>query len=235
MGMTLAGLFGCLYAPMDGLWGWAIVLGLGQGGTFSLALTLIVLRSRDAHVAANLSGMAQGIGYTVASMGPLAVGLVHEVTGGWSALGWIFAVIGLGAIIAGLGAGRCEISSMCKARKSEAIVFLLMQIIVHAFLTRTDPAMSQDHQALITRFYQAFQQLGCEAMAECYTDRRAVQRPGVRRTARARCCGDMWRMLTSRAKDFSLTFDQVQVTQQRGSAHWVATYVFSQTGAHGGQ
>ena len=104
--MTLAGLFGCLYAPIDGLWGWAIVLGLGQGGTFSLALTMIVLRSRDAHVAANLSGMAQGIGYTVASMGPLAVGVVHEVTGGWSAVGWIFAVIGLGAIVAGLGAGR---------------------------------------------------------------------------------------------------------------------------------
>ena len=106
MGMTLAGLFGCLYAPIDGLWGWAIVLGLGQGGTFSLALTMIVLRSRDAHVAANLSGMAQGIGYTVASMGPLAVGVVHEVTGGWNAVGWIFAVIGLGAIVAGLGAGR---------------------------------------------------------------------------------------------------------------------------------
>ena len=106
MGMTLAGLFGCLYAPIEGLWGWAIVLGLGQGGTFSLALTMIVLRSRDAHVAASLSGMAQGIGYTVASMGPLAVGVVHEMTGGWSAVGWIFAVIGLGAIAAGLGAGR---------------------------------------------------------------------------------------------------------------------------------
>lgn len=108
MSMTLAGLFGCLYAPLDGLWGWAIVLGLGQGGTFSLALTLIVLRSRDAHVAANLSGMAQGIGYTVASMGPFAVGLVHEVTGGWEALGWIFAVIGAGAMVAGLGAGRAR-------------------------------------------------------------------------------------------------------------------------------
>ncbi|MBF6026418.1 CynX/NimT family MFS transporter [Pseudomonas sp. P115] len=108
MVLTLGGLFGCLYAPIDGLWGWAILLGLGQGGTFSLALTLIVLRSRDAHVAANLSSMAQGIGYTLASLGPLAVGLIHDWTGGWAATGWVFAVIGLGAIAAGLGAGRAK-------------------------------------------------------------------------------------------------------------------------------
>ncbi|MEO8490205.1 CynX/NimT family MFS transporter [Pseudomonas sp.] len=106
MVLTLGGLFGCLYAPLEGLWGWAILLGLGQGGTFSLALTLIVLRSRDAHVAANLSGMAQGIGYTLASLGPLAVGVLHDWTGGWGATGWVFGVIGLGAIVAGLGAGR---------------------------------------------------------------------------------------------------------------------------------
>ncbi|WP_050590432.1 CynX/NimT family MFS transporter [Pseudomonas sp. URIL14HWK12:I7] len=104
--MVLGGLFGCLYAPLDGLWGWAILLGLGQGGSFSLALTLIVLRSRDAHVAANLSSMAQGFGYTLASLGPFAVGVVHDLTGGWNALGWIFGLVGLGAIIAGIGAGR---------------------------------------------------------------------------------------------------------------------------------
>ena len=106
MVLTLGGLFGCLYAPIEGLWGWAILLGLGQGGTFSLALTLIVLRSRDSHVAANLSGMAQGVGYTLASLGPLAVGVLHDWTGGWGATGWVFGVIGLGAIVAGLGAGR---------------------------------------------------------------------------------------------------------------------------------
>jgi CP family cyanate transporter-like MFS transporter len=39
-------------------------------------------------------------------MGPFAVGIVHDVTGGWSAVGWIFAVIGVAATIAGLGAGR---------------------------------------------------------------------------------------------------------------------------------
>jgi CP family cyanate transporter-like MFS transporter len=104
--LTLSGLFGCLYAPLNQLWGWAIVLGLGQGGTFSLALTLIVLRSRDSHVAANLSSMAQAIGYTLASLGPFAVGVVHDWTGNWSSIGWIFAVIGMAAMVAGMGAGR---------------------------------------------------------------------------------------------------------------------------------
>jgi len=106
MVMALGGLFGCLYAPIGGLWGWALLLGLGQGATFALALTLIVLRSRDAHVAANLSGMAQGFGYTLASLGPFAVGVIHDLTGGWNALGWIFGLIGLAAIVAGIGAGR---------------------------------------------------------------------------------------------------------------------------------
>ncbi|MDG9882073.1 CynX/NimT family MFS transporter [Pseudomonas sp. GD04058] len=106
--LTLVGLFGCLYAPLGGLWGWAVVLGIGQGGTFALALTLIVLRSRDAHVAAHLSSMAQGVGYTLASAGPFAVGLVHDLSGGWNAVGWIFAVIGTGAIGFGVLAGRAR-------------------------------------------------------------------------------------------------------------------------------
>lgn len=108
MALSLAGLFGLLYAPLSGIWMWAAVLGIGQGGVFAVALTLIVLRSRDAHVAGNLSSMAQGIGYTVASMGPLAVGLVHDYTGGWDAVGWVFAFIGLAATIAGMGAGRAR-------------------------------------------------------------------------------------------------------------------------------
>ena len=90
--------------------------------------------------------------------------------------------------------------------------------------------MSQDHQALITRFYQAFQQLDAQGMAACYTDDVVFSDP-VFGQLRGKDAADMWHMLTSRAKDFSLTFDQVQADGQRGSAHWVATYVFSQTGA----
>lgn len=104
--LTLAGLMGCLYAPTDNLLPWAILLGLGQGGTFSMALSLIVLRSPDAAIAARLSGMAQGIGYALASLGPLLLGLVHDLTHDWRGAGWLFAAIILAALLAGIGAGR---------------------------------------------------------------------------------------------------------------------------------
>ena len=90
--------------------------------------------------------------------------------------------------------------------------------------------MSQDHQAVSPRFYQAFQRLDAQAMADCYTADVVFSDP-VFGELRGHNAADMWRMLTSRAKDFSLTFDQVQADGQRGSAHWVATYVFGQTGA----
>lgn len=106
LALTLSGLFGCLYAPTGSLMVWAVILGLGQGGTFSMALSLIVLRSPDAATAARLSGMAQGIGYTLASLGPLLLGLIHEVTHSWRASGWLFAGIVASALLAGLGAGR---------------------------------------------------------------------------------------------------------------------------------
>lgn len=104
--LTLAGLMGCLYAPTDSLLPWAVILGLGQGGTFSMALSLIVLRAPDATTAARLSGMAQGFGYALASLGPLLLGLVHDLTHDWSDAGWLFGGIILAALLAGLGAGR---------------------------------------------------------------------------------------------------------------------------------
>lgn len=104
--LTLIGLMGCLFAPIGGVWLWAAVLGLGQGGAFAIALTLIVLRSRDSHVAAHLSSMAQSVGYSLASMGPLAVGLLHDRTGGWNAAGGLFIAISIATALAALGAGR---------------------------------------------------------------------------------------------------------------------------------
>ncbi len=62
--------------------------------------------------------------------------------------------------------------------------------------------MSDIHSALITRFYQAFQRLDAEAMAACYTDDVVFSDPAFGEL-HGRDASDMWRMLTTRAKDFS--------------------------------
>lgn len=88
---------------------------------------------------------------------------------------------------------------------------------------------SQVNSALISRFYEAFQRLDAEAMADCYSDDVLFSDP-VFGTLRGQQARDMWRMLTARAQNFSVVFDQVRADDQSGSAHWVATYLFSQTG-----
>lgn len=78
---------------------------------------------------------------------------------------------------------------------------------------------------LITRLYTAFQALDGESMAACYSPEATFSDP-VFTDLRGQQVGDMWRMLCSSAKDFSLTFDSVT----DNSAHWVAAYTFTGTG-----
>ncbi len=106
MALTMAGIAGCIYDDASRMWFWIVVLGLGQGGTFSMALTLLAVRARTPAIAARLSGMAQGLGYTLAALGPLFVGILHDITDGWGIVGLFLLLIGAGATIAGLGAGR---------------------------------------------------------------------------------------------------------------------------------
>jgi CP family cyanate transporter-like MFS transporter len=104
--LSLVGFAGCVYADIGMTWLWGIVLGLGQGGAFSIALMLLVLRAPNTAVAASLSGMAQGVGYTGAALGPLAFGLLHDASHGWNSATVLFTVIGVAALTAGLASGR---------------------------------------------------------------------------------------------------------------------------------
>jgi CP family cyanate transporter-like MFS transporter len=107
--LTLAAMLACMFAPLGGIWVWAVALGIAQGGTFSLGLTLIVMRSPDARTAAQLSGMAQGVGYLVAAAcGPLLVGLLRAWTGSFHASAVLFVVIGIALVAAAFGAGRAR-------------------------------------------------------------------------------------------------------------------------------
>ena len=104
--LTAASFVALLTAPLAWQWALAAVLGLAQGAAFSLAILLIMLRAGDSEAAARLSGMAQGVGYTVAAIGPLLVGVLHDRSGGWGGAGWLFAVAGAAAAAAGTLAGR---------------------------------------------------------------------------------------------------------------------------------
>ena len=107
MGFGLIGLLGYLFAPMGTMWLCSIVLGIGQGGAFAIALTMIAQRGGNPETAARLSGMTQSVGYVMGALaGPLAVGLVHDAFGGWPPVAILFTVITLGAAICALGAGR---------------------------------------------------------------------------------------------------------------------------------
>lgn len=81
---SVAGLLGVLAAGPDAALVCAVLLGLGQGGQLSLALTLVNLRANDAASAADLSTMAQSIGYLIAALGPILIGVLRDATNSWT-------------------------------------------------------------------------------------------------------------------------------------------------------
>ncbi|MFE8887101.1 CynX/NimT family MFS transporter [Pseudarthrobacter enclensis] len=104
--MTGGGFALSIFGPLDLVWVWAGLLGLGQGSLTAVALTMIMLRTRDGHTAAHLSGMMQGVGYGLGSTGTLLVGQLHQATGSFTAAGVLFLVVGLLAAVFGYRAGR---------------------------------------------------------------------------------------------------------------------------------
>lgn len=104
--MTGGGFALSIFGPLDLIWVWTGLLGLGQGSLTAVALTMIMLRTRDGHTAAHLSGMMQGVGYGLGSTGTLMVGQLHQATGSFTAAGVLFLVVGSLAAVFGYRAGR---------------------------------------------------------------------------------------------------------------------------------
>lgn len=99
------GVLGLLLAPTTATLVWVLLLGLGMS-VFSLALTVLALRAGSGEDTVRLSGMAQGIGYLVASAGPLAFGLLHDLTGGWAGSLILLLVAVVAQTVVGALAGR---------------------------------------------------------------------------------------------------------------------------------
>jgi len=104
--VTLVGYGGLLLAPAGAPALWAILIGFGQGASFPLALTMIVLRSGSAQLTSALSTHVQGGGYLLAAAGPFLVGALHDATGSWTASIVLLMVALVPQVLTGVGAGR---------------------------------------------------------------------------------------------------------------------------------
>jgi ketosteroid isomerase-like protein len=84
---------------------------------------------------------------------------------------------------------------------------------------------------IITKFYEAFNNLDADAMCSYYHDDVIFEDPafGVLKGQRAK---RMWEMLcaSQKDKDFRVISSNIKVNENIGSAHWEAFYTFSKTG-----
>ena len=103
---TATGLAGCLWAPLGSAPVWVLILGVSQGSCLGLAIFFMMARAPDAGVAASLSAFSQSVGYLVASVGPLMVGLLHSATGSWNIPVALLLVLCAAELATGLLAGR---------------------------------------------------------------------------------------------------------------------------------
>lgn len=85
-------------------------------------------------------------------------------------------------------------------------------------------------QQLVEKFYTAFQELDYKTMNSCYSEDMVFSDPVflVLKGDEARA---MWEMLCKNAKDFSLTFSDIELLDEEyATCRWTATYTFSKTG-----
>ncbi|MFF2435589.1 CynX/NimT family MFS transporter [Streptomyces sp. NPDC058107] len=101
----LVGYAGLYFAPAEGAWAWALLLGIANCA-FPLALTMIGMRSRSGAGVVRLSAFAQSTGYLISIPGPLLVGVLYQHSGGWGLPIALMAGLMVPQMVAGILAGR---------------------------------------------------------------------------------------------------------------------------------
>jgi CP family cyanate transporter-like MFS transporter len=79
----LGGYLGLVTIPATLPWLWALLLGF-SGLAFPTTLALLTARTHDRRITARLSGFVQPVGYLLAALGPVTVGLLHAATDSWT-------------------------------------------------------------------------------------------------------------------------------------------------------
>ncbi|ART79091.1 CynX/NimT family MFS transporter [Oceanisphaera avium] len=104
--VSFIGILGVWWQPTAAPLLWAAFIGMGCGGSLSLALSFFVLRAENTAQATALSAMAQSIGYLLAALGPVSLGLLHDMSGHWQGALLLLMSLQLVQLISGLIAGR---------------------------------------------------------------------------------------------------------------------------------
>jgi CP family cyanate transporter-like MFS transporter len=100
------GIAGLLIFKVNFIALWCVLIGTASGLAFSLSMLFFVLRTSSTVQAAELSGMAQSIGYLIAACGPPIFGALFDLSGLWSlSLGFLL-VMSVTLIISGSIAGK---------------------------------------------------------------------------------------------------------------------------------
>src|SRR5690625_27442 len=84
------------------------LIGIASSANFALSLSFLSIRAKNAYDAAELSGMAQSVGYVIAAMGPIFIGFIYDLTHAWTVPLLILIGIALIIIYVGMSAGKNE-------------------------------------------------------------------------------------------------------------------------------
>ncbi len=85
------------------------------------------------------------------------------------------------------------------------------------------------NEALIRKFYTAFQQKDFLTMQSCYHPEASFSDPVFQDLSAAEVKA-MWQMLLTGSKDLRVEFSNAAAGDSSGSCHWEAWYTFSRTG-----
>ena len=108
VGIALAWAVTCVgFLAAPGLWLlWSITGGIASGGGFTTVFMLAMGHAYDLDDNRRVSSVVQGLGYTIASVGPLLIGALHQATGDWSASFSLLAATAALIALAGIGVSR---------------------------------------------------------------------------------------------------------------------------------
>jgi len=104
--LLLIGLTGIIFGKTEYVVVSVVLMGISLGMAFALATMFFVLRTRNTSEAANLSGMAQSVGYLIAACGPPIFGALYSLTGNWFIPLIFLVVAAIALFITGLASSK---------------------------------------------------------------------------------------------------------------------------------